>query len=77
MSFPDVDHLIQLPTGCGEQTLIKTGINYVVGKYLSTTDQLSSEEDRKIRHHIQIGVLAHHVWQFNAFTITLNLLILG
>ena len=36
MSFPNLDHLLRLPSGCGEQNLVKTSINYVVAKYLSS-----------------------------------------
>ena len=55
MSFSDLDHLLVLPSGCGEQNLVRTAINYVVGKYLTSTQQLKDHIAIKIKNNIQTG----------------------
>ncbi len=55
MSFPNLDHLLILPSGCGEQNLVKTAINYVVGEYLSAINALQDHVAVKIKNNLQIG----------------------
>lgn len=55
MSFPNVDHLLVLPSGCGEQNLVKTAINFIVAKYLLALKELSDHVAIKIKNNIQIG----------------------
>ena len=55
MSFPNLDHLLVLPSGCGEQNLVKTSVNYVVAKYLSSTSALHDNVAIKIKNNLQIG----------------------
>ena len=55
MSFPNLDHLLILPRGCGEQNLVRTAVNYVVGKYLSSTEALKDHVAVKIKNNLQIG----------------------
>jgi len=56
MSPPNLDRLLVLPSGCGEQNLVKIATNWVVAEYLLTTDQLQDFIAVKIRNNIQIGV---------------------
>lgn len=56
MSPPDLDRLIVLPTGCGEQTLVRTAVNWVVAEYLVSTRQLQDFTAVKIRNNIMKGM---------------------
>ncbi|KAK6975978.1 thioester-containing protein 1.4 (TEP1), partial [Biomphalaria glabrata] len=40
--------LLTLPTGCGEQSLVKFTPNIHIGRYLKATNQLSEELNKKI-----------------------------
>ena len=55
MSPPNLDRLLMLPYGCGEQNLMKTATNLVVAEYLHTTEQLQDFTAVKIRRNIQTG----------------------
>ena len=63
MSPPNLDRLLVLPTGCGEQNMVKTSINMIVGTYLENTEQLSAFIAVKIRKNIDEGGS-----QFSLFT---------
>ena len=56
MSPPNLDRLLVLPSGCGEQNLVKTATNWVVAEYLVATRQLSDFIAVKIRNNIQRGL---------------------
>ena len=56
MSPPNLDHLLVLSSGCGEQNLVKIATNWVVAEYFLMTDQLQDFIAVKIRNNIQIGV---------------------
>ena len=55
MSPPNLDRLFVLPSGCGEQNLVKTGVNWLVAQYLDATDQLTDFTAVKIKNNIQKG----------------------
>ena len=55
MSFSNLDHLLVLPSGCGEQNLVKTAINLVVAKYLASIHALQDHIATKIKNNLQIG----------------------
>ena len=55
MSPPDLDKLLVLPTGCGEQNLVKLGTNWIVGLNLHLTGQLQDHLRVKIRNNVQTG----------------------
>ena len=57
MSPPNLDRLLVLPTGCGEQNLVRLATNWVVADYLVTTEQLSDFIAVKIKNNIQIGTI--------------------
>ena len=56
MSPPNLDNLLVLPSGCGEQNLVRTATNVAVGWYLVDTRQLSDFIAVKIRNNVQIGM---------------------
>ncbi len=56
MSPPDLDRLLVLPSGCGEQNLVRTAVNWVVAGYLQSTGQLQDFLEVKIRNNIMTGV---------------------
>ena len=68
MSFPNLDHLLVLPSGCGEQNLVKTSVNYVVAKYLSSTNSLHDNVAVKIKNNLEIGRI---IITYNTFTLVL------
>ena len=55
MSPPNLDRLLVLPSGCGEQNLVRTSINWVVAEYLEATNQLSDFIAVKVKNNIQTG----------------------
>jgi CD109 antigen len=54
-ALTNLDRLINLPSGCGEQTLIFLVPNMAVRRYLSATNQLTPEIDAKIIQYTQSG----------------------
>ena len=61
MSPPNLDRLLVLPSGCGEQNLVKVATNWVVADYLVITEQLSDFIAVKVENNIQIGMSPTHV----------------
>ena len=45
-----------LPSGCGEQNLVRLATNWVVANYLDVTEQLSDFIAVKVKNNIQIGM---------------------
>ena len=56
MSPPNLDRLLVLPSGCGEQNLVRLATNWVVADYLDVTEQLSDFIAVKVKNNIQIGM---------------------
>ncbi len=54
---PNLHQLLVLPSGCGEQNLVKTAVNWLVAEYLNATEQLLDFTAVKIKNNIQIGIL--------------------
>ena len=59
MSPPNLENLLVVPTGCGEQNLVKTMTNYLVANYLRKTKQLEDHIWAKIRVHLMKGMHVH------------------
>lgn len=57
MSPPNIDRLVKLPTGCGEQNLVRTALNWVVAKYLQATNQLTESKSSQINRNLQVGMV--------------------
>ena len=55
LSPPDLDRLLVLPSGCGEQNMVRFSLNVVTGLYLMHTNQLPEQLSVKIRNNLQIG----------------------
>ena len=55
MSPPNLDNLLVVPSGCGEQNLVKTTNNFVVANYLDSTDQLTGPIAVRVRANILKG----------------------
>ncbi|XP_033108574.1 pregnancy zone protein-like [Anneissia japonica] len=51
----NLDRLIRLPTGCGEQNIVKMAPNIYVLQYLINTGQANAELKQNIIHNIQTG----------------------
>ena len=55
MSPPNLDNLLVVPYGCGEQNLVKTTNNFVVANYLDSTEQLTEAIAARVRVNIMKG----------------------
>jgi alpha-2-macroglobulin-like protein len=51
----NLDNLVQLPTGCGEQNMIKFAPLVSVTKYLRDTAQLNSKVSELAKEYLKIG----------------------
>ncbi|XP_041464168.1 uncharacterized protein LOC446192 isoform X6 [Lytechinus variegatus] len=54
-SLSNLDHLIRLPTGCGEQNMLGFVPNIVALSYLTTTDQLTPSVENKAKFNMKRG----------------------
>lgn len=54
----NLNRLLVLPSGCGEQNLVKTAVNWVVAEYLQATDQLQDFIGVKVKNNVQKGTYA-------------------
>ncbi|XP_046354855.2 alpha-2-macroglobulin-like protein 1 isoform X3 [Haliotis rufescens] len=54
-ALSNLDNLVQLPTGCGEQTMISFSPNIYVLKYLTFTSQLTDEMKLLCERYMEIG----------------------
>ncbi len=51
----NLDNLVQLPTGCGEQNMIRFAPLVSVTKYLRDTAQLNSKVSELAKEYLKIG----------------------
>ncbi|XP_073823480.1 thioester-containing protein 1 allele R1-like isoform X2 [Musca autumnalis] len=51
----NLDNLVRLPTGCGEQTMSTLLPNYLVMKYLENTKRLTPNMETKLRYNMENG----------------------
>lgn len=51
----NLNQLIRLPSGCGEQNMLNFAPNIVILDYLKSMDQLTPDVERKIKHFTEIG----------------------
>lgn len=68
----NLDNLVQQPTGCGEQNMVKFAPLVSVANYLKHTDQLTAEKEKKIQEYLKIGyqrqlTYRHSDGSFSAF----------
>ena len=54
-SLSGVEDLVALPTGCGEQNMVKLAPNIAVLRYLTATNQLSADLEAKIQDYLYQG----------------------
>ena len=50
-----LDHLVRLPTGCGEQNMLNFAPNIFVLQYLNHTNQLNEEIEAKSLSYMRTG----------------------
>ena len=58
-SVKGLDKLLQLPTGCGEQNMLKFAPAVYITRYLLTLDQLDDETREKSLRYMQTGIVVH------------------
>ncbi|XP_039950216.1 CD109 antigen [Bactrocera tryoni] len=51
----NIEHLILLPTGCGEQTMVHFMPNLLVLRYLQRISQLTPAIEQRIKHNLEVG----------------------
>ncbi|XP_059497226.1 alpha-2-macroglobulin-like isoform X2 [Stegostoma tigrinum] len=71
-AMQNLDGLLRLPTGCGEQNMVKFAPNIYILRYLNKTDQLTREIRDKAISYLQTGyqnqlTYKHHDGSFSAF----------
>jgi hypothetical protein len=54
-ALSDLDKLLTLPTGCGEQNMLKFAPNIYVMEYLLKTNQLTDKIKEKATGFLQTG----------------------
>ena len=54
-TLSNLDQLLRLPTGCGEQNMIKFAPNIFVMQYLQATDQITDELRQKALGYMKTG----------------------
>ena len=55
MSPPKLENLLVVPTGCGEQNMARTAINFVMAKYLDSTKQLTPAIRARMTGNLKLG----------------------
>ncbi|XP_069506444.1 alpha-2-macroglobulin-like isoform X2 [Ambystoma mexicanum] len=55
VSVRNLDNLVQMPSGCGEQNMAKFCSNIVAYNYLNATHSLTPEMESKIRNNLNVG----------------------
>ena len=50
-----LESLVQLPTGCGEQNMVRLAPNLATLEYLTATQQLSSDVEARTLDHLHKG----------------------
>ena len=68
----NLDKLVQQPTGCGEQNMVKFAPIVYVTNYLKETDQMNSKMDKLTKDYLQTGyqrqlIYRHDDGSFSAF----------
>lgn len=68
----NLDKLVQQPTGCGEQNMVKFAPIVYVTNYLKETDQMNSKMDKLTKDYLQTGyqrqlIYRHNDGSFSAF----------
>ncbi|XP_044019727.1 CD109 antigen-like isoform X2 [Aphidius gifuensis] len=76
-SIPNLDNLIKLPYGCGEQNMLNLVPNIVVLNYLKNTNQLTQAIQGKAMRYLEIGyqqelTYRHKDGSFSAFGMSDN-----
>ena len=54
-ALSNLDHLVRMPTGCGEQNMVGFTPNIYVLKYLKSTGKDTEQMVDKTKHHMEIG----------------------
>ena len=58
-SIEDLDKLLKMPTGCGEQNMVGFAPNICVMDYLTATGQLNEKISQKAKIFMQSGMSLH------------------
>ena len=58
----NLDHLVALPTGCGEQNMVKFAPLVSITSYLMQTNQLSNEKSKTAEEYLKLGMYIELLW---------------
>lgn len=71
----NLDKLVQQPTGCGEQNMVKFAPIVSVVEYLRGTNQISDEMDALTKNYLKIG--NYIAWHLNHLNTSIYFFIAG
>ncbi|XP_046369856.2 CD109 antigen-like [Haliotis rufescens] len=54
-SLDGMENLLSLPTGCGEQNMLKFAPNIYIANYLMATKQMTRELEERIKSYLEVG----------------------
>ena len=54
-SLSGLENIVELPTGCGEQNMVRLAPNIAVLQYLTVTKQLNQDLEAKLFDHLHKG----------------------
>ncbi|CAH2323034.1 alpha-2-macroglobulin 1 [Pelobates cultripes] len=54
-AIANVDDIIDLPTGCGEQNMARAAVSLHILQYLNNTKQLTTEIENRLLKHLTVG----------------------
>ena len=57
-ALDDIDSLLRMPTGCGEQNMLKFAPNIFVMQYLSSVDRVTNEINATSTKFLQAGAFS-------------------
>ncbi|XP_013916339.1 PREDICTED: alpha-2-macroglobulin-like protein 1 [Thamnophis sirtalis] len=64
-ALENIDHLLQMPFGCGEQNMVKFVPNIVVLQYLEETNQVTPELKNRAIEHMKSGYQRQLLYKHN------------
>ncbi|XP_071086862.1 CD109 antigen-like [Haliotis cracherodii] len=54
-SLDGMENLLSLPTGCGEQNMLKFAPNIYIANYLEATEQMTKALEERIKSYLEVG----------------------
>lgn len=58
----NIDKLIQMPFGCGEQNMLNFVPNIVISRYLNATNRMTKDLQSKTKQYMELGKILLIFW---------------